>query len=577
MKAKYMWMGLGLLMLTGCTDLDQDPLSMASSENFYSSAEALQMAANDGYRMIFWPPEGSYGMPFFSSDWIGDMLRRETLRDFLGGTLNGQSDDVTKFWTLQYKLISRMNSVINKYPEAIANGASEATVEQILGQCYFNRACAYGKLASHMGDVPLVTEAIDIDEALKRGRTPVSEIKELIYSDFDNAVQRLPESYAGIQYATKGAALGMKARYALFFKDYKIAAEAAKGCMDLGVYKLNPDFGHLFATTTKTDPEFVFVLQRSFTLGNSKDWTAHEYIDNSQASLPRMVGGWVTPAPSWDLLAMFTCTDGKAIDKSPLFDPHKPFDNRDPRCSETIIPFGEKFMGVVWDPSKKKVWTDEYNREIKNSDCLLNEQYASYTGLALKKGMDEGMLANGNKADPAHIILRYADVLLMYAEAKVELGEIDNSVIDALNTVRSRAYKCDKSETSKYPAFTAENQETMRHKIRVERHMELAYEYPIYMDFMRWRLMGKKLKGKFLRLYTDKKKFQKYLDDGNWFWPITPKIDEDGIADFSEFVDKGLCDIMSDPIWPEDNHMYLWPIPTADILINENLTQNPGY
>lgn len=565
----------GLLGAAACTDLDQEPLSKASSGNFYTSVEALQMAANDGYRNVFWGKDGING--YFESDWVGDVVRRETLRDFLGGTLNGQSDYPKNLWSLQYKLIGRANNVINNYKKVLDNGATEKEVMPIVGECYFHRACAYGKLASKMGDVPLVLDAIDINTAMMMGRTPLAEVKDRIYKDFDEAATWLPETWTGVQRATKGAALAMKARFALYFYDYDIAAKAAKDCMDLGVYSLDPDYGSMFATTTKTSPEFIFVTQRSYTLGDNKEWTHYDYINESQAELPRMNGGWATPSPTWDMLAMYTCTDGLAIDKSPLFDPHKPFDNRDPRLSATIIPFGEKFMGVVFDPSKRKVWSDEYGREVKNMDCLHWEQYAPYTGLCLKKGMDEGRKANGNRADPINIIMRYADVLLMYAEAKIELGEIDESVIDAMNTVRARAYKCQPSETSKYPAFTIESQDVMRHKLHVERHMELAHESPVYMDFMRWRLMDKKLAGKRYRLYTDKAKFDKYIEDGNWFWPITPKIDEDGIADFSEFEQLGLCDVMSVPIWPEDGHMYLWPLPTADILINSNLKQNPNY
>lgn len=563
-----------LAMLGACTDLDQDPLSKASSGNFYSSVEELQMAANDGYRNIFWQVDGRNN--FNDSDWLGEFVYRESLGDFLAGTLNGQSNYPAGLWSLQYKLIGRANNVINNYRRALDNGAPEKEVSQIVGECYFHRACAYGKLASKLGDVPLVLDAVDIETGMMMGRTPVADVKKQIYADFDEAAERLPETWTGVQRATKGAALAMKARFALYFYDYDIAAKAAKACMDLGIYSLDPDYGGMFATQTKSSPEFIFVIQRSATLGSS-EWNQYDYINNSQYPLPRMVGGFACPLPTWDLLAMFTCTDGKAIDKSPLFDPHNPFDNRDPRLSATLIPFGEKFMGVEFNPSKKKVWSDERGREVKNSDCPLIEQYASYTGLCLKKGMDEGCLANGNKADPINIVMRYADVLLMYAEAKIELNEIDESVLEAMNTVRARAYKCLPSETDKYPAFTNEGQETLRHKLHVERHMELANESPVYMDFMRWRLMDKKLAGKRYRLYTDKEKFQKYLDDGNWFWPIAPKIDEDGIADFSEFEQLGLCDVMSVPIWPEDGHMYLWPLPTADILINSNLKQNPHY
>ena len=76
----------------------------------------------------------------------------------------------------------------------------------------------------------------------------------------------------------------------------------------------------------------------------------------------------------------------------------------------------------------------------KNNDARVNAQFASYNGLLWKKGIDETWLENGKDVDPDKIIIRYADVLLMYAEAKIELNQIDQSVLDAINRVRARAF-----------------------------------------------------------------------------------------------------------------------------------------
>ena len=85
-------------------------------------------------------------------------------------------------------------------------------------------------------------------------------------------------------------------------------------------------------------------------------------------------------------------------------------------------------------------------------------------------------------------IMRYGDVLLMYAEAKMEMNQIDQSVFDALNALRARAYKCGINETSKYPAITEANQTKLRRIIRNERRIELAWENRRWFDLIRWRV-----------------------------------------------------------------------------------------
>ena len=92
--------------------------------------------------------------------------------------------------------------------------------------------------------------------------------------------------------------------------------------------------------------------------------------------------------------------------------------------------------------------------------------------------MSQSWIDNGYKGDNPKILMRYADVLLMYAEAKIELNQIDQSVIDAMNQVRARAYGVDKSQKDKYPAFTIKEQVQMRYDLRVERRMELTLSRP---------------------------------------------------------------------------------------------------
>ena len=556
----------GFTILTSCHDLNLNPLSNGSTDTWYSSETEIQMAVNDLYRIDFWvQDEGGVG----GTDWSDDRVYREQLTAFQNATLNGQNSAVTDLWAKQYKVIARANSVILKADRAIKNGASANKVNQLVGEARFHRGCAYSKLICKFGDVPLVEGELSIDEGLQQGRTDKATVLQFIYDDFDAAASVLPTSVSGQRRATKGAALAFKARIALYMGDYNTAATASKAVMDLGVYKLHSNYGNLFLSSTKNSEESVFLIPRSI---------EYKVYVNIRGQLPRNSGGYAVPDPTWDLLASYTCSDGLPIDKSPLFDPHNPFKNRDPRCAMTIVPFGETFLGIEFNPNPQALQVMNYNtgKMIKNNDTRANAQYASFNGLVWKKGVDEDALKNSGNIEPDYIVMRYADVLLMYAEAKIELNQIDQSVLDAMNTVRARAYGVDKSATDKYPAFTSMDQKTLRTQLRTERRVEFANEGLRYQDLVRWKIMNIAMsKKEYMMLYPSTLLLEKVVNNGDWFWPFAPNIDENGLADFTKMEAAGKCAAMSEKKW--DDRQYLWPIPTTEIQINPNMTQNPGY
>ena len=512
------------------------------------------MSIKDFYRDAFWPLD--------NEDKTDNFIYRETPSEIIKGTFNGQSGDVTTLWANQYKSIARTNTILSNMDKAAEMGISEEKIKRYEAEALFQRASCYARLVTYFGDVVYVTSVVDIEEAFTLGRTPKSEIVPKIYEDYDKAAEGLPEKYTGVSSlrATKGAALALKARFALYMGDWEIAADAAKKCMDLGLYKLHADYAELFLTTTKNSEESIFLLPRSIeykvTLGN---WTVMNEVS-------RNPGGWGAFAPSWDLLAAYECIDGLPIDESPLFDPQNPFKNRDPRCTATIVEFGTRHLGFNYNTGKMQ----------KNNDARVNAQFASYNGLLWKKGIDETWLENGKDVDPDKIIIRYADVLLMYAEAKIELNQIDQSVLDAINRVRARAYGVDYTNISAYPAITTTSQQKLRTIIRNERRVEFAKEGLRYMDLVRWKIAGKALtRPNYGMLYPVSLLREKIIDKGLWFWPDVPQIDEDGIPDFSAMEKAGLIAPMSQRMW--NDRQYLWPIPTKEVLINENLKQNPGY
>lgn len=554
----------GCFSLNSCTNLDLNPLSEGSVETWYSTETEIEMALNDFYRHDFWPLDDDY--------YTDDYVYRETNHALVNGTFDGQSDEVTTLWTDQYKAIARANTILANMGKAASSGISDVKIAQYSAEAYFARACMYARLVSYFGDVIYLTETIDIDQAFTIGRTPKAEVVSYIYEDFDKAAASLPTKYAGTQRASKGAALALKARFALYNGDWEIAEKAAKDCIDLGVYKLHAKFATLFLSTTHNSEESIFLLPRS--IENKVTYSNEKVMD----LITRNSGGFGAKCPSWDLLASFICTDGLPIDESPLFDSRDPFKNRDPRCRETIVPFGTKHLGFDYNPHPDALQVMNYKmgKMQKNNDTRANAQFASFNGLVFKKGIDDTWLENGKDVAQDKIIIRYADVLLMYAEAKIEQNDIDQSVLDAINEVRSRAYGVDKSAVNAYPVVTIENQNELRQVLRTERRMEFANEGLRYMDLVRWRLAEKALTNKnYGMLYPVADLKSKVVNKGLWFWPSTPEIDENGIPDFSAMEKAGLIQVLSQRNW--DNRQYLWPIPTKEILINKNLKQNPGY
>ena len=606
--------------LFGCSDLDLSPKDEAATGNWFHTAEQFEMNLNAILLHQFWPQE--------RNEWTSsnqceldaltdDFTNRTTTITFNNGNLNGTNPVVTRMWDITYSGINRCNKIITELQKQ-KGSMDPDTYNRIEGNARFYRACFYARLLMHFGDVVVVDEDIDIDTEAGRNAAYLLErqdrwqVLEDVLAEFDAVVGMLPKEYAAseVQRATQGAAYGMKARTALYFASirkwdtyglgnaqeadrlFEVAVTAAWNCMQLGVYRLHEDFGKLFLQSTKNSPEGIFVIPRSKILSNGSKW---QYLNGQSctAKLSRLSGAstCTTVCPSWDLLCSFLCDDGLPIDESPRYDPSQPFKNRDPRCAYTIVEFGTKHLGVIYDPhfDMPTVYSDREGKEVTNNDSRTyriegsSNQYASYNGLVLRKGIDEDWLSPF-EVEPDKLLLRYADVLLIYAEAKMELNDIDQSVLDAINQVRARAYGVSPSETDSYPAVTTTDQAKLRTIIRTERRMEFAFENQRYLDLYRWRISEKVMNYRNYGLpKKDEKRQRAYIDNGMWFHGAVPEIDEDGCPNFSVVV-KGEPDFFTNDVYVDKlaqrvflpKH-YLWPIPTTTLNVMPNIEPNPGY
>lgn len=595
-KFRILICATSLLSLVSCVDLNLNPLSEGSSKNWYSSKAEIEMSVNDFYRTEFFPIDDML--------WGDDVTARNSTSSIQNGTLTAEDGTIANRWQNYYKGIARALRLLNSMDRAREVGVSEKDITQYEGEAYFYMGYAYGMLAFHWGDAILDKTGMTLDEAYAASRSPKADVLAYSYECLDKAAERLPLKYFGLQRATRGAAYAFKARIALYNGDFAIAADAAKKCMDLGVYKLHDNYRDLF--TASSSEELIFFFRGDVTL-KKYYWAAADV----QNCITRLSGGWGgQKAPSYELICAYPCTDGKPIDESPLYNPKDLFENRDPRMAMTIVPFATAYNKSVlngtynpkdyaWlgyeynpDPSRTTVMRISDETQVGNNDSKARAEHAAYNGFVFKKFIDESFLENGKVGAPTtYPMMRYGDVLLMYAEAMIEQDKCTQEVLDeTINKLRERAYN---GTDMAYPRVILGSQQQMRTVLRTERFIELAWEGQRYADLIRWRIAGKVYNrpAYFLRrawsgstswdgdeskVSAEYKQLIQNWKDGNYPLGGVPQIDEDGIADLKYMVDAGYIVVASERKFDE-NRDYLWPVPAADILINSNLTQNPNW
>ena len=551
-----------IVLMSSCTKLDLVPPSEGSNENWYSDQTEIEMSLNDLYRTYVWNLEVNYKTDRWTDDWA----QRLVVYDYAAGSITSEWVESETTWINTYKGISRANRVIESLEVEIAT-IPEETAKRLRAEAAFFRANFYGRLITLYGDVPFYKGTMTIEEAFDLGRHDADEILSEVYEDFDYAIENLPaENVSGdITRVNKGAAIAMKARVALWQSDWEIVKEETQKLMAMGSYSLHQYYEEYFKSKV-IEKETIFSIPRSRDL--SAIWSSKNFM-------PRTAGGNAVAQPSYELLSIYPSVDGLPIDESPLFDPQKPFENRDPRLTATIVEFGSEFLGYIYnpDPRAEEVLNVNTGQMVENMDTKGYTQHASYNGLQLRKFADQNWLSF--QADNPIIIMRYADVLLMYAEAKIELGQVDQSVHDAINEVRARAYHTDKADVTSYPAITTTDQDELRETVRLERRIEFPWENRRFWDLQRWREFEKALARPYYGLLPITEMRSKLIEPDLWFWPITPEIDEDGYPNLDELFNQGYIARLGERNFNEKQ--YLWPIPNKEILINDNLKQNPGY
>jgi starch-binding outer membrane protein, SusD/RagB family len=407
---------------------------------------------------------------------------------------------------------------------------NENLKNRMKAEARFIRAYQYFQKSQLYGSVPLMTKPITTAEANTISRTPKTEVVQFVLTELADIVSDLPNSYEGgdVGRVTKGAALALKARVELFNQKYEDAITSTQSIMDLNVYSLFPSYQDLFRIQNEYNSEIILdqaYLENTVSLWSLGIMTPH--IGRN---------GWYSVDPTQSLVDAYETINGMTIDDPASgYDPEKPWENRDPRLKATILVPGESYEGIIFNP-------------LEN---VSEDYWASYnyTGYCIKKYTpflsDFNDIWNSGLNIP---LIRYAEVLLTYAEAKIESDQIDISVYDAIDEVRLRAGlpAVDKTKYS--------TQQQMRELVRRERRVELAMEGLRFYDIQRWQIGEEVLTGP---VYGSRL----------------------GTVDMvtGEVVFNTPDHILNEQRVFDPSKNYLWPIPQREIDINPNLGQNPNY
>ncbi|PTT01437.1 RagB/SusD family nutrient uptake outer membrane protein [Pedobacter sp. HMWF019] len=543
------WMGAFVMLLTivSCKKdfLNRPPQDQLSDATFWKTENDVFGALNTVYSNTL----GGEGATIYedakTDNAYGQYPWESTATVVSSGDINSASD---AGW--DFTAIRSANLLLENADKATMDATRK---ERYKAEARFLRAYSYLDLMNKFGDVPIITKTLTIAESDVK-RDPKAQVYKFITDELDAVSKVLPASYAGGKYndkgrVTKGAALALKSRAHLYNGDWQQASDAAQQVMGLGyeLFKVTAETGDDLADDYSKWATFSDAAEeKKFRLGirsyeeifwaknkqNSEVILDRQYIAQKDVNylntylLSSALGGWSSVTPTQELVDAYpnyktgepvTATD--AAVRASLFKANDPafyneYKNRDPRFYASIL-----FVGSPWNTIEAD-YTFSWNGGGNNN---------SSTGYNFRKLTDPEIYKAQLDNYSNIILIRYAEVLLTYAEAQNELSGPNPAVYKAIDDLRDRAGMPHVDQV-KYAAKDA-----MRELIRRERRVELALEGQRYMDIRRWKIAPQVMKN-------------------------TNDI-RNNLAQKRVWTDK----------------LYLMPIPQKQMDISKNLTQNPGY
>jgi len=493
--------------------LDKSPLSGPSDETFFANQEELLLAVNGLYKYAAYTPLDGMPLNLTIDDGtdIGWDRNNSALQSIGKGNQDSNNTYAKDIWKEAYKVIAKCNFILDNL-DKVKDKTTPAIFNRSKAEARFIRAYTYQYLIDYFGGVPLVTKMLKLEDT-QIPKTPKAELADFIMKELTEAAPDLPNSYTGadVGRATKGAALATKARTALNNGKWQDAADAAKTVMDLKTYTLHNDFGALFSYAGQNSNEIIWAFQ---------------YLRASKTK---------THATPTALLSR----NGLGF---------------------TIALLGSIYFNYQFETHRDslKCWNYDTTpaKRVDNQEAI--NAFATFTGYCWRKYVDLADKPDRSNSELNVIQIRYAEILLIYAEAKNELNQLDQSAYDAINLVRQRpSVNMPAIASGKTPA-------EFRSLVRKERLYELAMEGFRQTDLRRWNIAEKAMTGNFYG------RVQKGLV------AAAPQIDENGLADYSAVPNRADMRVIEIRTFNKDRD-YLWPIPNIEVVTNTKLIQNPNY
>ena len=447
------------LCIAGCKKyITKDVVGQYPESEFYKTQAQAVLAINAAYQPLAFTTSNNNKLWVFgdvaSDDAAkggnpGDQADIEFIDQF---NINSTNGNLASIWTLLYDGITRSNLVLAKVPPIVMDLDLQ---KRILAEAKFLRSYYYFELVNIFGDVPIVLVPLNPDE-LQIAQSSAQQIFEtVIEPDLTDAANNLPVSYSGpdVGRATSGAATALLAKAYLFEAKWDLAVSTAAKIVNSNVYDLMPVYSQNFSQQFKNNKESVFAVQHLTGQDPKLGSELNQYF------APQIESGYFFNAPTQNFVDEFEKTADNVVD---------------PRLDYTV---GRDSMPWFNNTLFDKAWSPSTGYLTRKHQQPLSE------------------VTNKSDGNLNYEAIRFADVLLWYAEALNESGHSADALIP-LNRVRKRAresYLYDSLQvgypnipTNLLPDITSTSQLDVRKAIQHERRVELGFEFHRYFDIIRW-------------------------------------------------------------------------------------------
>lgn len=578
MKRYFIIIAIGLALFTSCKKdfLDRLPESSISPQKFFNTENDLIIYTNSFYNDL-------PGTSVYSDDNNSDNVEPSAISTLMAGKTTVPGDASSAGWT--WGSLRNINYFLENYNHAQISGTLK---NKYAGLARFFRAWFYFNKMKRFGDMPWYSTSLDVNSPeLYKARDPRTLVTDSIVADLNFAIQSL-DTKTSISRVTKWTALALKARVCLFEGTYrkyhtemglqssasdllKLSYQAADQLMTSGTYKLyttghpDVDYQNLFIAESAIPDEIILA----------------EVYDAAMSKLHAANGVFITatlgnPGLTKPLINSYLMKDGTSFTLKPGYDNlmfAQEVQGRDPRLSQTIRTPGYTRIGTT------AVLIPDFTNALTGYQCI---KYVTGTN-------QDGFTTNTNDLPD----FRYAEVLLNFAEAKAENGELSQADVDrSINLLRARvgvaALQLSNIQTDPYQQQLYTNVTDPKIiEVRRERRVELAMEGFRYYDILRWK-EGHLLADTFQGMYFSRKGI--FDLDGNGVndfaivdaKPATPdKTLQYYILGTDHTLSNGSSgNIIVHPSLTKtftDPKNYLYPLPTTELVLNPNLKQNTGW